>query len=203
MLINNNPSLYLTNILPTMKHPLKIYLAGPDVFLPNALEMGEKKKALCAIYGFEGKFPLDNELSNRGEKHNFGLRISKANEDLIKKCQLVIANITPFRGPSADAGTIFEIGYARARRKTIYAYSNTKLHFKERTISFFELKPNAVTDGNGMKLEDFEMTDNLMIDGGILASGGKIITCEVPKKEFYTSLEAFEECLKAAKKLCL
>ncbi len=186
-----------------MKHSLKIYLAGPDVFLPNALEMGEKKKALCAQYGFEGLFPLDNEISNPEETNNLGFRISQENEKLIKKCQLVVANITPFRGPSADAGTIFEIGYARAREIPVFAYSNTKVKFKERTISFFELNPDAKTDRKGMKLEDFEMTDNLMIDGGILASGGKIITCEVPKKEFYTSLEAFEECLKAAKKLCL
>lgn len=182
-----------------MKPSIKIYLAGPDVFLPNALQAGDRKKALCAQYGFEGMFPLDNIISNRGKKHSIGLRISQANENLINECQLVIANITPFRGPSADAGTVFEIGYARARGMTIFAYSNITLKFRERTGSFFKLKPDADTDMNGLKLEDFEMTDNLMIDGGILASGGKIFTCEVPEKELYTNLTAFEECLKAAK----
>ncbi|MBN1143302.1 MAG: nucleoside 2-deoxyribosyltransferase [Bacteroidales bacterium] len=184
-----------------MKKPLKIYLAGPDVFLPNALEAGNRKKVLCAQYGFEGMFPLDNKIDDPGEKRPHGFRISQANENLINECQLVIANITPFRGPSADAGTIFEIGYARAREIPVFAYSNTAVHFRERTRFFFRLKPDAVTDRNGMKLEDFEMTDNLMIDGGILASGGIIITREVPKKELYTNLEAFEECLKAVKKL--
>lgn len=197
----------MTKTLPAMKHSLKIYLAGPDVFLPNALEMGEKKKALCAQYGFEGKFPLDNKISNRGKKHFRGLRISQENENLINECQLVIANITPFRGPSADAGTIFEIGYARARGIPVFAYSNTIVPFRERTISFFGLKPDpatgAVTDRNNMMVEDTGMTDNLMIDGAILASGGKIITCEVPKKELYTNLEAFVKCLKAVKRLCL
>ena len=34
---------------------IKIYLAGPDVFLPNAKEIGKLKKELCEKYGFEGK----------------------------------------------------------------------------------------------------------------------------------------------------
>ena len=34
--------------------PIMIYLAGPDVFLPNAIEVGKKKKAICEEFGFEG-----------------------------------------------------------------------------------------------------------------------------------------------------
>ncbi len=41
----------------------KIYLAGPDVFLPNAIEEGERLKALCEEYGYEGLFPMDNIIS--------------------------------------------------------------------------------------------------------------------------------------------
>jgi nucleoside 2-deoxyribosyltransferase len=37
--------------------PIRIYLAGPEVFLKNAKEVGEQKKALCRKYGFEGMFP--------------------------------------------------------------------------------------------------------------------------------------------------
>ena len=38
----------------------KIYLAGPDVFLANAIEEGERLKALCQDYGYEGllSFPI-------------------------------------------------------------------------------------------------------------------------------------------------
>ena len=42
---------------------LRVYLAGPDVFLPNAAEIGRRKREICAQYGFEGVFPLDNELN--------------------------------------------------------------------------------------------------------------------------------------------
>ncbi|MDR9459781.1 MAG: hypothetical protein RI591_06525, partial [Dehalococcoidia bacterium] len=32
----------------------RVYLAGPDVFFPNAIEIGNAKKRICAQYGFEG-----------------------------------------------------------------------------------------------------------------------------------------------------
>ena len=41
----------------------KVYLAGPDVFLPDAVSIGRRKKELCAHYGFEGLYPFDNEIS--------------------------------------------------------------------------------------------------------------------------------------------
>lgn len=40
----------------------KIYLAGPDVFEKDALAQGEVLKKLCNDFGFEGVFPLDNDI---------------------------------------------------------------------------------------------------------------------------------------------
>ena len=40
----------------------KIYLAGPEVFLTNALEFAARKKDLCRQHGFEGLFPFDAEI---------------------------------------------------------------------------------------------------------------------------------------------
>ena len=40
---------------------LKIYLAGPDVFLADARRVGRRKQELCREYGFEGLFPLDKD----------------------------------------------------------------------------------------------------------------------------------------------
>ena len=40
-----------------------VYLAGPDVFLSDAIEIGRRKTEMCAAYGFEGLYPLDNEIS--------------------------------------------------------------------------------------------------------------------------------------------
>ena len=43
--------------------PPRIYLAGPEVFLPDAQAMGARKAALCAAHGLEGVFPLDAQLN--------------------------------------------------------------------------------------------------------------------------------------------
>ena len=41
---------------------MKIYLAGPDVFLPDAVEIGRQKAAICAAHGLTGVYPLDNAI---------------------------------------------------------------------------------------------------------------------------------------------
>ncbi len=41
---------------------MKVYLAGPDVFLPDAVEIGRQKAAICARYGLIGLYPLDNTV---------------------------------------------------------------------------------------------------------------------------------------------
>src|SRR5262245_47669063 len=39
--------------------PARIYLAGPDVFLPDAAAVLAAKRKLCADYGFVGVAPVD------------------------------------------------------------------------------------------------------------------------------------------------
>lgn len=180
----------------------KIYLAGPEVFLPNAKEIGQIKKDLCIKYGVEGIFPIDTDVDFSNLSENaIGLKISSINESLIKKCDIVIANITPFRCVSADSGTIYEIGYATALNKNVFAYSNTSIKLFERTVSYFNIliKNQEYRDPYNMIVEQFGMVDNLMIDGGILNRGGKIVTVDVPESELYTNLLGFEKCLQLLK----
>jgi nucleoside 2-deoxyribosyltransferase len=96
---------------------MNIYLAGPDVFLPNAAEIGRQKVALCKRYGAHGFFPLDNAIDiNAGDASR---QIFHGNEAMMNHCDIIIANLTPFRGPSADAGTVFELGYMAGPRQAL------------------------------------------------------------------------------------
>jgi nucleoside 2-deoxyribosyltransferase len=132
--------------------PLRVYLAGPDVFLREAKEVSERKKALCRKYGFEGVFPIDAKVNMEGKSAcEIGLCISQVNEGLIKNCDFVIANITPFRGPSADVGTVYEMGFAHALGKKVFAYTNVTALFTERTVK--ALKGQVTRDDDG-KLRD-------------------------------------------------
>ena len=44
---------------------MKIYLAGPDVFLPDAVDIGRRKAEICARHGVTGLYPLDNAVELR------------------------------------------------------------------------------------------------------------------------------------------
>ena len=95
---------------------LRIYLAGPDVFRPAAKAVGQRKQEMCAVVGTLGVFPLDNELdlSHYPRDQDKGHAIAIANETLMRGCDAIIANLTPYRGASADVGTAFELGFMRA-----------------------------------------------------------------------------------------
>src|ERR1700704_6223962 len=108
----------------------KVYLAGPDVFLLEPVEMGRRKKEICAKHGLTGLFPLDHEIDPKAK--DASLEIFRSNERLMKKAHAIIANLTPFRGPSADAGTIYELGYMAARGKLCLAYSNDPAIYLDR-----------------------------------------------------------------------
>lgn len=183
---------------------LKIYLAGPEVFLSDADEIGKRKKKLCAAYGFEGIFPadLDPALKNMNPK-DAAFVISRKNEDSIRKCDVLIANITPFRGPSADVGTAFEMGFARGLGKIVCAYTNISVPLAERTAkSTSRVGSDAkgiFRDENDMAIEQFGLVDNLMLPGSVEASGGILIVESTREDGFFRNLVGFEKCLRYIK----
>jgi nucleoside 2-deoxyribosyltransferase len=187
----------------------RVYLAGPEVFLLNAKEVGEQKKHLCRKYGFIGVFPLDNEVDIQGKNSKeIGYSISAVNEALIKKCDVVIANLTPFRGPSADVGTAYEIGFAHALGKKVFGYTNVVATFTERTKKALNNKVTRSSDGklrdtNDMFIEENTLMDNLMLDGCIQASTCGFVVEEAPPSQLFTFLDGFEKCLKLAAEMKL
>ena len=60
---------------------MKIYLAGPDVFLPDAIEIGRRKAAICARHGVTGHYPLDNAVDLSAP--DASLQIFKGNEAMM------------------------------------------------------------------------------------------------------------------------
>lgn len=134
----------------TQGPPARVYLAGPDVFFPDAKARGEALKAICAKHGLEGIFPLDAEPPEDHGSRDADA-IYDANCDLIESCDGVLANMTPFRGPSADAGTSWEMGFAVASGIPVVGYTQDPSDYKERV------------GPDGLDVEDFGLADNLML----------------------------------------
>ena len=146
----------------------KIYLAGPEVFLPNALEIGEALKRLCLEHGYEGLFPLDNTITGDNPLE-IATAIRLANQTMIHTCDIVIANLSPFRGPEPDSGTVWEVGFAQGLGKKVLAYSSDRRSLKEKTQSILNLG-DTNCDASGMFIEDFGLTHNLMFSHIVVAS---------------------------------
>lgn len=182
---------------------MRIYLAGPEVFLPDAPVLAEAKKAICRCHGAEGVFPLDPvECPAADAARERFLEIYLRNEAHIRACDALIANLTPFRGPSADAGTIYELGFMRALGRPVAGYANTDGVFRDRTLAFLNGRARRRPDGSweddeGLHLEDFGLHDNLMIDGGIRAAEGPLVTRTVPSEARWHDLSGFEAALRA------
>jgi nucleoside 2-deoxyribosyltransferase len=183
-------------------HYPTIYLAGPDVFLPNAEEVGRKKQQMCLEFGFEGLFPLDNdEKVHRNPKKIYSEEIFRLNRSQMDGAKIGLFNLTPFRGPSADPGTVFELGYMCAQEKRLFGYTSDESEYWKRVGSVTQ-EQDYIRDANGFSVEPFGLIDNLVIVRSIADSGGFI---EKAKEELKNQVEAlpaftaFRACLQKLK----
>jgi nucleoside 2-deoxyribosyltransferase len=181
----------------------RIYLAGPEVFLPRALSVGAEKCRLAAAAGFEGVFPHDAKLNVTPlDKRARADRIFAANTELMRSCDALIANLTPFRGVSADAGTVFEVGFMCALGRPAWAYTNTIDSYGSRATAFRRHRSAlADCDRPECAVEDYDLSDNLMIEMAIIASGGALLRHRSAAVPDMADLTAFRHCLDGIKQV--
>ena len=175
---------------------MKIYLAGPDVFLPDAVEIGRRKADICARHGLTGLYPLDNAVDLAAGSAS--LAIFKGNEAMMDAADAIIANLTPFRGPSADAGTVYELGYMAGRGKLLFAYSNDPAAYTERvgrTHNVTKSSSGQLIDRDGLIVEDFGLPDNLMMIHALDLHGAALVTPRQAPADIWHDLASFEACV--------
>lgn len=159
----------------TTTRALRIYLAGPDVFRPDAVAHGERLKALCAVHGCEGLYPLDQAVpAGIAEPAAQAAWIYRANLGLLESADAVLANLNFFRGAEPDSGTCFEVGYAVARGKPVYGHveapGSLAMRIRQRHPEWCGTVPG--TDRHGWMLEEFGLPLNLMLAvPGIIVCG--------------------------------
>ncbi|MCZ8383243.1 nucleoside 2-deoxyribosyltransferase [Achromobacter xylosoxidans] len=142
----------------------RVYLAGFDVFLPDAVAHGERLKALAAAHGFEGLYPLDNTLPAGLAGVALAQWIYQANVAMIQRADLVMANLNSFRGAEPDSGTAFEVGYAIALGKPVWGYTSQAGSVREQVAVGVAADDAArAVDAQGYTVEDFGLNLNLML----------------------------------------
>lgn len=179
----------------------RAYLAGPDVFLPNAAAHAQAKVAICARYGIEGCPPLNEDLESlaRLPPEDAWRAIYTKDVEMMDAADLVIANLTPFRGASADAGTLVELGWFLGRGRPVFGYSNSATPFSARSAAQVAAVPDPIP---GLTVEGFGLADNLMIAGAVLLGGGAaLVLPEDGVDRPFDALDVFERCVIAAARL--
>lgn len=158
----------------------RIYLAGPDVFLPDATHRFNEIKAFASELGFQAFSPFDSEEKPENlQGLDLARHIYRENLKLIHNCDFILANCNPFRGALVDDGTSFEIGYGAALGKTVYGYLENKGTLPEIVASRIPLKDHPSgypQDEEGYLVnEDFGNSVNLMLEYSIESSGGLLM----------------------------
>jgi nucleoside 2-deoxyribosyltransferase len=177
---------------------MKIYLAGPDVFLPDAVEIGRRKVELCTGHGLTGLYPLDNAIERAAE--DASRQIFRGNETMMNRADAIIANLTPFRGPGADPGTVYELGYMVGIGKLCLGYSNDPSTYADRVRQFTAVnsRDGRLVDAQGLTVEDFGLTDNLMMIHALDLHGCPLVTPRHAPVDIWHDLAAFETCVRLA-----
>ena len=175
-----------------------VYLAGPDVFLPDALDIGRRKVELCTRHGLIGLYPLDNAIDRAAK--DASLAIFRGNENMMIEADAIIANLTPFRGPGADAGTVYELGFMAGRGKLCLGYSNDPSSYADRVREFTDGNTHdaRLVDAMGLTVEDFGLSDNLMMIHALDLHGCALVVPRHAPADIWRDLTAFESCVRMA-----
>ncbi len=162
-----------------------IYLAGPEVFLPDPIGAGASKKSTIEQlnkannwpFKLVGLYPMDNEIEDFAPDYKTGIKIYHANIALMEQAHFVVANMVRFRGPSMDVGTAFEMGYMASARKPVFAYYDAQPFYGkaeqpslyvDRVAQFYPVSEDKEgVDIHGQSIENFKMEDNLMMIGSL------------------------------------
>ena len=174
------------------------YLAGPDVFLPDAPAHAARKRAICAKHGIKARPPLNEDVASLAAMSDDDAWRTIFAKDIaiMTACDIIIANLTPFRGPSADAGTLVELGWFLGQGKPIFGYSNIATPFAARSAVHLARCPDPMP---GLTVGGFGLPDNLMIPGAVLAGGGHPMVLPADGQDRpFDALDVFERCVEIA-----
>ena len=168
------------------------YLAGPDVFLPNAVAHAARKVEICRRFGLRGLPPLNQDVKTTAKALDVWQSIYEKDIAMMERSDIIIANLTPFGGASADAGTLIEVGWFLGKGKPIFGYSNTPESFEQR------MRRQLGEGYADLGIEGFHLPDNLMIVGAVHGGGYPIFVPSDGEARGIDALDVFEACAAAA-----
>jgi len=153
-----------------MRRVETLYLAGPEVWYPNVGAHFGLRQHVCAEAGFEMLLPDNSALNELEPGEIMAREIYAERVARMRRADAAIINLTPWRGPAADPGTAFEMGFLAGLGKPIFAWMNIPLEedaeYRNRVDAHVgaQLDEDGVwRDGEGALIEDFGLPETLML----------------------------------------
>lgn len=165
----------------------KVYLAGPDIFRADAIELAERQKDVCRRHGIVPLHPMDNNLDLSGDPASLPRRIFQADLSQMIAADAICANMNEFLGADPDSGTCFEAGFfagfnaalgllgALRPQKPIYGYVDRD----ETYLARIERWKNNLKDASVWHRWRFSAVDmriNLMMEMAMSGAGAFVTT---------------------------
>ena len=141
----------------------RVYLAGPDLFYPDAAVRYARLQSLCEQHGLIAVIPVENQPDFGIKDCQEARAIRRHNVELIQSSDAVLANVTPYFGLEPDSGTAYEMGYAAACGIPVAAYCLDGVDTRTRVLKAGHLIDADGRDDDGMLIEDFGLHANLML----------------------------------------
>jgi nucleoside 2-deoxyribosyltransferase len=110
---------------------------------------------------------------------------------MMDRCVAGLANVTPFRGVSADVGTAFEMGYLFGCGRPVWGYTSHVDDYATRIAA------DVVDDGE-LLVEAFGLADNLMLEGPMLRRDHTIVRVPESGPNAAAAFSAFEIVVRLA-----
>ena len=153
-----------------MRRIASIYLAGPDLWFPDAEAHDLKKRALCQSAGFRAVTALDNQPTETDRSEVMAREVYADTAQRLRQSDALIANLTPWRGPTCEPATAFACGFMAALGKPVFAYLNVAdeadADHRERVDRFLGATQDEAgiwRDMEGAEIEDFGLPESLML----------------------------------------
>lgn len=141
-----------------------VYLAGPERYDADAAKQYEAMKALGEQLGFRVLVPTDEvrELPEQfaDDAYARAYHIFDRQQQHVRDCDILIANLNDFHGWEPDSDTAFECGMAFQLGKKLYGYMDSTARMIDRVPS---LGPKMeYRDICGCNVENFDYPINIM-----------------------------------------
>lgn len=160
-----------------MKKEESIYIAGPECFYKNGMELLNAMRRLSEAQGFQVSLPNDVPLKlDHTDLRLNADAIFKNCADSMNRSTAIICDLEFYRGPEMDGGSAYEIGMAYARGIRCYGYTRDKRPMKWK-YQGVALKDGLPYDRKGRVLPYYDLPFSPNIVGSTKIVEGDYAAC--------------------------